>query len=213
MSRKKLLLIFMGIFVLLAEIGFYIPIGEEDAQVFYDQFTSQVKGIDSVGIAIHNLSIALGMFIPGIGVIFGAFASIQTGLAFGVVNIVQSPPIEIHPAMILAITPFGIMEWVAYSLGMSRSYMLFKAIKRTFGSRRNLKRALNGTWQGKPIDEHESEISLLEEDNTLAKSQLQSMLKPTCIEIGIVIVLLAVGGFVEHWMIQEMGSMITMMGD
>lgn len=178
-SRRKLLLLaFMIAFMVLTEIGFYIPVENKDAQALYDQFMGQLANFDSVEIAIHNLTIALVMFIPGVGLLFGIFTAVETGFAFHVANVVQTLPFEIHPALVLLITPFGILEWVAYGIGISRSYMILRVL-----IRRN------------KINTTESLIS--------KKSQLRLMLKPTLIEIGIVIGLLLAGGFIEHWMIEN----------
>lgn len=120
----------MALFMIVTEIGFYMPVDNDDAQTLYDLYMSQIIGFDSVGIAVHNLTIALAMFIPGLGLVFGIFVAGETGFAFHVANIVQTLPFEIHPALVLLITPFGIMEWIAYGIGMSRSYMIIRNIKK-----------------------------------------------------------------------------------
>ncbi len=56
------------------------------------------------------------------------------------------------------------MEIFAYSLGISRSFILIKAV--------------------------------------ITKTNLSQFIKPTIIEIGIVVVLLLVGGYVEFYMIE-----------
>jgi hypothetical protein len=70
---------------------------------------------------------------------------------------------EIHPLAILYSTSYGIMELIAYSIAMSRSfhiaYVLFKRVN------------------------------------------LKSLIKPTVIEIGIVVAILFAGGILEEYMI------------
>jgi len=71
------------------------------------------------------------MFIPGFGIAWGAFAAFSTGMAFSVLQD-ANPMLENIPSLtILFMTPFGLMEIAAYSIAMSRSYMIVhKMIKR-----------------------------------------------------------------------------------
>ncbi len=71
---------------------------------------------------------------------------------------------NISPLSIYFYLPFGLMEIFSYSLGISRSFILIKAI--------------------------------------ITKTNLSQFIKPTIIEIGIVIVLLLVGGYIEFYMIE-----------
>ncbi len=104
-------------------------VSQEDASAFMEEFEELVLDIDAFGIFTHNLTIALPMFIPGFGVGWGLFAAWSTGFAFASI-VVTAPEIlaEVHPLSILFFTPFGLMELVAYSLGISRSFILIKAI-------------------------------------------------------------------------------------
>lgn len=164
-GRKKLVLLFMAIFIGTAQIGFYIPVDQDEAQSLYDTYMKDIKDLDAIGIGLHNLTIALAMCVPGFGLVFGVFTAVETGFAFHVANAVQQLPFEVSPALVLLITPFGIMEWIAYAIGMSRSYLLIRNIKN--------------------------------------RQVLRSMLKPTIIEVSIVIALLIAGGFIEHAMIEN----------
>ena len=71
------------------------------------------------------------MFIPGFGIAWGAFAAFSTGMAFSVLQN-ANPMLENIPSLtILFMSPFGLMEVAAYSIAMSRSYMIVhKIIKR-----------------------------------------------------------------------------------
>ena len=84
-----------------------------------------------LGIFVHNLSLSIPMFIPGFGIAWGAFAAFSTGMAFSVLQN-ANPMLENIPSLtILFMTPFGLMEVAAYSIAMSRSYMIIhKMIKR-----------------------------------------------------------------------------------
>lgn len=130
MSRKKLFFAFMAIFLVVTQLASYIPVDPNEAEELLEYFMSQLPDVEPIDIALHNLTIATIMFIPGAGAVIGIIVGAQTGFAFGVANAVSTLEFDIPPALVLAVTPFGIMEWVAYSLAMSRSYMLIRKIKK-----------------------------------------------------------------------------------
>lgn len=103
-------------------------VSDEDAKNFMLEFEELVLDIDAFGIFAHNTTIALPMFIPGFGVAWGIFSAWSTGFAFAA--IVTTAPIlaDVPPLAILFLSPFGLMELTAYSIGISRSFILIKAI-------------------------------------------------------------------------------------
>jgi len=139
-------------------------VSEEEANMFMEEFEKLVLDIDAFGIFVHNTTIALPMFIPGFGVVWGLFSAWSTGYAFAAIVTSMPEIADISPLSILFLSPFGLMEIFAYSLGISRSFILIKAV--------------------------------------ITKSNLSQFIKPTSIEIGIVIILLLVGGYVEFYMIE-----------
>jgi hypothetical protein len=155
--------IFMAVFSLSLQIGAMSEVDDAEANSFVQEFLSHTEDIDGLGIFQNNFFIALPMFIPGIGVIFGAYAAWSTGFGFAALISMAPGLAEIHPLAILYSTPFGIMELIAYSISMSRSfhiaYVLFKRVN------------------------------------------LKSLIKPTVIEIGIVVAILFAAGFLEEYMI------------
>jgi hypothetical protein len=156
--------IFLGIFTGIFQLGSMSTVSEEEANLFMEEFEKLVLDIDAFGIFVHNTTIALPMFIPGFGIFWGLFASWSTGYAFAAI-VTSMPEIgDISPLSILFLTPFGLMEIFSYSLGISRSFILIKAI--------------------------------------ITKTSLSQFIKPTIIEIGIVVILLLVGGYVEFYMIE-----------
>jgi hypothetical protein len=156
--------IFLGIFAGAYQIGSMSSVSEEDANAFMSEFEELILDIDAFGIFVHNTTIALPMFIPGFGIAWGIFSAWSTGFAFASI-ITTAPQLrEIPPLAILFLSPFGLMELSAYSLGISRSFILIRAI-------------------GKKIN-------------------LVPFIKPTIIEIGIVIALLLAGGYIEFYMIE-----------
>jgi len=170
LKKKRILIgfIFVGIFTTSFSIGAEIKIPPEDAKTFLKEFEQTVQGIDAIGIFAHNASIGLPMFIPGFGIAWGLFASASTGVAFSA--IASTSPLLAHiPAItILIVSPFGVMELTAYSIGMSRSFILI--------------------WR------------------IIKKNPIKQEIRPTLIEIGIVIALLLAGGFIESAMISQYGS-------
>ncbi len=162
--RIILFFIFLGIFAAAFQIGSMTSVTEEDAKAFMSEFEELVLDIDAFGIFTHNLTIALPMFIPGFGVAWGLFAAWSTGFAFAAIATTIPEIGDIPPLSILFLSPFGLMEIVAYSIGISRSFILIRAV--------------------------------------IKKVSLSSFLKPTVIEIGIVVALLFVGGYLEFYMIE-----------
>jgi hypothetical protein len=162
--RIILFFIFLGIFAAVFQIGSMTSVSEEDAEAFMSEFEELVLDIDAFGIFTHNLTLALPMFIPGFGVAWGLFSAWSTGFAFAAIATTIPEIGEIPPLSILFLSPFGLMEITAYSIGISRSFILIRAV--------------------------------------IKKVSLSSFLKPTVIEIGIVVGLLLVGGYLEFYMIE-----------
>jgi len=163
-NRIILFFIFLGIFTIIFQLGSMSTVSQEEADLFMDEFKKLVLDIDAFGIFVHNTTIALPMFIPGFGIFWGLFSSYSTGYAFAAIATSVPEVANISPLTILFLSPFGLMEISAYSLGISRSFVLIKAI--------------------------------------ITKTNLLQFIKPTIIEIGIVIALLLAGGYVEFYMIE-----------
>jgi uncharacterized membrane protein SpoIIM required for sporulation len=89
-----------------------------------NRFMDQIKDIDQTGIFINNAKIALGMFVPLLGVGLGIFSGFSTGMVFNAIAATSTNLNDISPLLIL-VTPFGLMEIVAYGLAISRSGILF----------------------------------------------------------------------------------------
>ncbi len=162
--RIILFFIFLGIFAAVFQLGSMTSVSEEDAEAFMSEFEELVLDIDAFGIFTHNLTISLPMFIPGFGVAWGLFSAWSTGFAFAAIATTIPEVGDIPPLSILFLSPFGLMEIAAYSIGISRSFILIRAV--------------------------------------IKKVSLSSFLKPTVIEIGIVVGLLLAGGYLEFYMIE-----------
>ena len=156
--------VFLGIFTGIFQLGSMSTVSEEEAALFMEEFEKLVLDIDAFGIFVHNTTIALPMFIPGFGIFWGLFSSWSTGYAFAAITTSIPEIANISPLSILFLSPFGLMEIFSYSLGISRSFILIKAI--------------------------------------ITKTSLSQFIKPTIIEVGIVITLLFAGGYIEFYMIE-----------
>lgn len=156
--------IFLGIFAGAYQLGSMFTVNQEEAEVFVSEFEDLILDIDAFGIFLHNTTIALPMFIPGFGVAWGLFSAWSTGYAFAAITTTAPILKDIPPLSLLFLSPFGLMELAAYSLSISRSFILIQAV--------------------------------------IKKISLRSFIKPTVIEIGIVVGLLLAGGYLEFYMIE-----------
>lgn len=131
----------MGLFTAAYQIGSMMEPTEEEAQAFLEEFKDLVIDIDASGIFSHNTLLSLPMFIPGLGIGWGLFSAWSTGFAFAAL-VLLTPELSQVPALaLLYVSPFGIMELVAYSIATSRSYILiWMIIKKT-----DLRTAVRGT--------------------------------------------------------------------
>ena len=166
MNKNRIILFFMflALFTIIFQLGSMSTVSQVEADLFMEEFKKLVLDIDAFGIFVHNTTIALPMFIPGFGIFWGLFSSWSTGYAFAAIATSIPEVANISPLTILFLSPFGLMEISAYSLGISRSFILIKAI--------------------------------------ITKTNLLQFIKPTIIEIGIVIALLLAGGYIEFYMIE-----------
>ena len=166
MNKNRIILffIFLAVFTIIFQLGSMSTVSQVEADLFMEEFKKLVLDIDAFGIFVHNTTIALPMFIPGFGIFWGLFSSWSTGYAFAAIATSIPDVANISPLTILFLSPFGLMEISAYSLGISRSFILIKAI--------------------------------------ITKTSLLQFIKPTIIEIGIVIALLLAGGYIEFYMIE-----------
>lgn len=118
------------IFSLSYLIGTQSKLSDDESQTFLKEFQKVVEGINAIGIFEHNASVALPMFIPGAGLVWGSFAAWSTGVAFEALVTTTPTLAKVPPLALLYLSPFGLMELAAYSIGMSRSLLLILVIIR-----------------------------------------------------------------------------------
>ena len=130
-KRIAIFFIFTGIFAGVYGVGSQSDVTEEEIEETLNYFKEVIAEIDGVGIFSHNAIIALPMFIPGFGAVWGLFAAYSTGFAFAAISAGTPELSSLNPLAVL-LTPFGLMEVAAYSIAMSRSVLFIeKIIKRT----------------------------------------------------------------------------------
>ena len=108
-----------------------VKINYSEAQIIKRQFEEEVKGINQFGIFLNNTKAAVWMFIPGFGIVLGVFTAFSTGVAFNAI-LQTSPSFVSHQIspLIVFLTPFGVLEAIAYGIAISRSGILsFQLIK------------------------------------------------------------------------------------
>lgn len=131
MKRILVFFVFLFLFTIIYYSGTKTEVNKTDAEKFIEDFNKIIQEINSVGIFLHNIIIALPMFIPGFGMLWGFFSSWSTGYAFAALESIKPSLSSIDPLKLLYFTPFGLLELSAYSIAMSRSFLLtHKIIKK-----------------------------------------------------------------------------------
>jgi Zn-dependent protease/uncharacterized membrane protein YidH (DUF202 family) len=122
----------MIVFIIAYSIGaILVNLNPGQAEFIKTHFQEQIKGINQYGIFANNARTALGMFIPGFGIVFGTFSAFSTGLVFNALSSILPALSNISP-LIVFLTPFGILEIIAYGIAISRSGILsYQLIKDT----------------------------------------------------------------------------------
>ena len=162
--RVIIFFVFMGIYSLSFQIGATSEVNPQEANDFVQDFLSATQDSDGLAFFVNNVSVSLQMFVPGIGAILGIYSGWSTGFGFAAIATMAPGLANIEPLTILYYSPYGVMELVAYSIAMSRSFLVV--------------------------------YSLVKKVNPI------SLIKPSLIEIGIVIGLLVIAGYLEEYLIQ-----------
>jgi len=123
-----LFVISLSLFSLSFQIGAMSKVSYEEANNFSNEFLTVMEDTDGIGIFVNNFISTLPMFIPGFGTIWGLYIAWSTG--FGFAAIISTIPglSEIQPLSILFLSPFGIIELIAYSIALSYSFHLIYTI-------------------------------------------------------------------------------------
>jgi len=126
-----LLFVFVGLFTASFQIGANTELSLEDSLAILYDMENTMENIDAMGIFFNNLSIGLPNFIPGFGPAWGLYSGWSTGVAVSGIWSMSPDLSDISPLVIFYATPFGFMELIAYSIGMSRgAFLIFSFVKR-----------------------------------------------------------------------------------
>lgn len=140
MSRIVIFLIFVGIFITTFSIGVETKMSQDDARLFLEEFNKLVSEMKDrnlgIEIFLHNIKIALPMFVPGLGIGWGIFSAFSTGIAFSALA-QDSSEFSSFPSLAVFLSPFGMMEITAYSIGISRSFLLITRMLRKISIKRD----------------------------------------------------------------------------
>lgn len=108
-----------------------VHIDNSQAEFMKAHFQEEIKGINQYGIFANNARIAFSVFIPGLGIVLGMLSAFSTGLVFNALSTVLPALSNISP-LVVFLTPFGILEIIAYGIAISRSGILsYQLIKDT----------------------------------------------------------------------------------
>lgn len=161
--RIILFFIFVGLFTASFQIGSTTELSREDALELFADFVTAIENADSTSIFLNNLTVGLPSFIPGFGPVWGVYSGWSTGVSLSAILMLSPEISDLQPLDIFYGSPFGFIELVAYSIGMSRgAFLIFSFVKR---------------------------------------HSINSILKWTLVEIGLVVALLGIGGALEILMI------------
>jgi Zn-dependent protease len=142
LSRRRFLFLVFGIivFIIAYSVGAtLVKINTSQTEIIKRQFQEQIKGINQYGIFVNNFKVALGMFIPGFGIALGTFSAFSTGLVFNAISH-TSPVVSNISPLIVFLTPFGILEIIAYGIAISRSGILSYQLIKDANKRQSLQK-------------------------------------------------------------------------
>ena len=129
--RIILFFVFFGLFTASFQIGATTELSEEESLAILHDFADTMEDVDSTGIFLNNLSIGLPNFVPGIGPAWGLYAGWSTGITISGIYSLYPELSDSQPLDIFYASPFGFIELIAYSIGMSHgAFLVFSFVKR-----------------------------------------------------------------------------------
>jgi hypothetical protein len=129
--RVIYLLCGIAVFILSFYIASNLQVDNEEARTIVEQIRTKNVGIGQIEIFLNNLLIGLSMFIPALGVGLGVYSGIETGMVISALGSLSLLPEDFSAIGSVILTPFGVLEIIAYGIAISRSGLLtYKLIKR-----------------------------------------------------------------------------------
>jgi hypothetical protein len=113
----------VGIFLGAYHVGASLQLSIEQAKNIQQELGQRNKSINQISIFENNVIPSLEMFIPGLGTVVGIYSAYSTGQAFSAFAAINPILRTIFPLSVF-VSPFAILETLAYGLAMSRSGML-----------------------------------------------------------------------------------------
>ncbi|HJT10152.1 MAG TPA: stage II sporulation protein M [Candidatus Nitrosotalea sp.] len=137
--RLALFAVFVGFFLSSYLVGSAYKMSDEEQQTFLKDFQGLTEDIDAFGIFLHNAGDAMPMFVPAFGVAWGSYTAWSTGAAFHAL-LSTNPTLEkISPLAVFLVSPYGVMELAAYSIGISRGCLVMISLIKRKNVRRQIK--------------------------------------------------------------------------
>jgi hypothetical protein len=141
LKRKRILsIIIMFIIALVVTVaGSLMPVDLQQARQINNELnqtvtTAQQNGTLVQSIFSNNFLIALVMFVPVFGPVFGFYTLFSTGAAINAIAIAQGYPLFLV-LFSLVLTPVFWIEFAAYSTALAESIWLFRRILQGRGLR------------------------------------------------------------------------------
>lgn len=118
--------------VIVTTVGTWTPIEEQEAKEIGNELNQTVESLKTNNVVPqyifgNNFMLALLMFVPIIGVAFGAYVLYNTGAVIAAIAISN----EVPPALSLItlfLTPIAWLEFIAYSTAMAESIWLARRL-------------------------------------------------------------------------------------
>ena len=128
--RIILFFVFVGLFTISFQIGATTELSLDESLAILSNLENTMQDIDSIGIFLNNLSIGLPTFVPVLGPVWGLFAGWSTGITISGVWSMSPDLSDTLPLSIFYASPYGFLELIAYSIGMSRgAFLVFSFVK------------------------------------------------------------------------------------
>lgn len=118
--------------VVITAIGTLTPMEQQEANELSNELNQLVDTLKENGVLLqyifgNNFMLALLMFVPIAGLIFGGYVLYNTGVVIAAIAMSKG----FHPTLIflvLFITPIAWLEFIAYSIAMSESVWLTRRL-------------------------------------------------------------------------------------
>ena len=129
--RIILFFVFFGLFTASFQIGATTELSEEESLAIVHEIAAAIGDATSTSIFLNNVSTGLANFVPGIGPAWGLYSGWSTGIAISGIYSLYPELSDSQPLDIFYASPFGFIELIAYSIGMSHgAFLVFSFVKR-----------------------------------------------------------------------------------